>query len=184
MQLQCYTTGGLSNEFESLFCSYPNAIFCGVEAEAAIVPLNALNGHHPWLIWDHLGNNSVSSTLASDESVFNSCCWVVPVLHVVPTSTAHPIQSKPGPRFATVAGAKAAMSLTTGSMRDLLEDAKHGPSRRAFPHGNGRQVDVGLEGHLQLCMRGSISRTFSGTCKYVPLNDSNSSTIQILIEST
>ena len=35
------------------------------------------------------------------------------------TSTAQPIQSKPGPRLATVAGANAATSLSTGSMYTL-----------------------------------------------------------------
>lgn len=36
-----------------------------------------------------------------------------------PTSTAQPSQSKPGPRFATVAGAKAVASLCTGSRYTL-----------------------------------------------------------------
>lgn len=37
-------------------------------------------------------------------------------LSLLLTSTAHPIQSKPGPKLAIVAGAKAVVSCTTGSM--------------------------------------------------------------------
>ena len=142
MQSQRHAAAGMAQQLQSFDGCNTHAVFGRFQGEPAPISLDARYLNMAWPIWQSCGCHGVAISLQPISDVSRAvaahkllarrglmcekcrhilCYRVSWDLKRAATSTAQPIQSKPGPRFAIVAGANAFASLAAGCLTSGCE---------------------------------------------------------------